>query len=525
MSKRRKFQIKLLKGLLAASLIFSVLPLLGVAVSAVDAANNPTSRVYLRTNTRVYHHWILTMPGSSLKECHIYTVTHDQPGHEDVLGFCGSEVYQLWVDAPVCLEGTEGSEQCTGLVLHDIGEIEDRLKTTIWLPVAEVSIELMNCNPWENCESLPALKVTGHEPLRNHHIESVHIEFEDATGLVCRRTPLCKVDFPQTNQYGTDVILYVWSSYGDQSDAETFRVRNILQPDGTYQFQVLNTSWDYLAPPESVAWGIFPDLDITNAPWLLKTENVGDLATFHDYSLLAGRFILRGDVDISSCVYGGLTANGGATQCGMEQARDLVYQTQNQYDELTLIAALRTRIPPRIIKGVIAQESQFWPEWYFNGEYGLGMLTDEGIEMMLVWNPAAFLELCIPEYGADDCAWGYDSLGEYPQDYMRGLALSAVGTDQEVYRIAQTIVGAAAQSGQVIRNITRQEPYQVLSYQDMWKVTLGVYNSGVGCLYYAIDEAWDQDGRLNWGSISEYLIGDCQNAADYPNSVFINGIP
>ena len=65
----------------------------------------------------------------------------------------------------------------------------------------------------------------------------------------------------------------------------------------------------------------------------------------------------------------------------------------------------------------------------------------------------------------------------------------------------------------------------VLSYRDMWKISLGVYNSGAGCLYYAIDEAWDQVGRLTWGGISEFLVGDCQNAADYADSVFLNGVP
>jgi hypothetical protein len=523
MSKRRNKKYILLKSCVVAAA--AILVFLGMVSSPVDAASTATSRVYLRTSTRVYHHWILTLPDSDAIECHIYTVTHDQPGHEDVLGFCGKDVYRLWLEHDVCPGDEEGSSVCAGLILTDIGEIDQKLKTTIWLPVPEVTIELINCNAWENCSGIPALKVTGTEPLQNHHIESVHIEFEDYTGLVCRNTDECQLNFPQTNSNGTDVVVYARSSYGDESDPYTFRARIMPQLDGTYMFEVLYTDWDYLAPPESVAWGIFPDLDISNTPWLLQTEFVEDLATSHDFSLLAGRYILRGDVDISSCVYGGLTSSGGATQCGMELAREMVIQGQNQYDDLILEAALNTRIPPRIIKGVIAQESQFWPDWYFEGEYGLGMLTDEGIEMMLTWNPAAFLEICIPQYGVDDCAWGYDSLGEYPQDYIRGLALSAVGTDDEINRIAQTIVGAAAQAGQVVRNVTRREPYEVLSYQDMWKVALGVYNSGAGCMYYAIDEAWDHNSRLTWGGISEYLIGDCQGAADYPNSVLFNGVP
>jgi hypothetical protein len=525
MGKRGEFISRIIITLVAAGSLAVVFSSLLSPVVTATAANPPSSRVYLRTSTRVYHHWVLALVDSAEIECHIYTVDHDEPGHEDVLGFCGMEVYQIWVEGPVCRENQVNNLYCPGLVLYDIGEIDQRLKTTIWLPGAEAHIELKNCNPWENCSEIPLLMVTGYEPLQNHHIKSVHIEFSGSTGQVCRNSSECEVEFPETDQDGMDINVFVTSSYGDESEPYVFRARILPEPDGTLLFQVLYTSWDYLAPPESVAWGIFPELGSDIAPWLLRTENVDDLATTRDFALLAGRYILRGDVDISACVYGGLTEDGGATQCGLEQAKDVIVEAQNHYDEQILAAAQYARIPPRIIKGVIAQESQFWPEWYLEGEYGLGMLTDEGIEMMLVWNPVAFLELCVPEYGADDCAWGYDSLGEYPQDYIRGLAMNAVGTDQEVKLIAQTIVGAAAQTGQLIRNVTRREPYQVLSYEEMWKITLGLYNSGAGCMYYAIDEAWDLHGQLNWGSISEYLIGDCQGAADYPNNALFKGVP
>ena len=514
----------------------SVLLVIAVSLAAVCSALTsppieasaefiPTSRVYLRTSTRVYHHWVLSLPDSKTIECHIYTVDHEQPGHEDVLGFCGTEVYLIWVDRGICLMNSSEAAECPGLLLDDIGEIDQRLKTTIWLPGAEVSIQLRKCSPWEDCDKVPELYASGYEPLQNEHIESVHIEFANAAGTVCRNSSVCRADFPQTGEDGMDVSVYVTSSYGDDSAPYTFRVRILPQVDGSLLFQALYTSWDYLAPPESVAWGIFPQLGSDIEPWLIHTNDPADLATSHDYALLAGRYILRGDVDISRCVYGGLTNSGGATQCGMEQAREIVYQAQNDYDDLIITAAQSSRIPPRIIKGVIAQESQFWPEWYLNGEFGLGMLTDEGIEMMLIWNPVAFLDLCVPEYGAADCAWGYDSLGDYPQDYIRGLALGAIGTDREVELIAQTIVGAAAQAGQIVKNVTGKLPYQVMGYEDMWKVSLGVYNSGAGCMFYAIDEAWDRSSRLSWGMISEYLLGDCQGASDYPNSVLFNGVP
>ncbi|MEN8240814.1 MAG: hypothetical protein ABFS17_02745 [Chloroflexota bacterium] len=492
---------------------------------SANAASAANSRVYLRTSTRVYHHWMLTEAAEEPIECHIYTISHEEPGHEDILGFCGIEIYQQWLEFPICKSEKDEFGKCTGLTLHNIGAIEERLKTTIWLPLAEVDVEMVVCQPWEPCESVPELLITGYEPLQNHQIESMHIEYGDRTGLVCWRTDECQLSLPETGLNGTDVIIYVRSSYGDQSNEINFRLRNMVLADGLTLYQTLHTEFDFLAPPESIAWGVFPDIDLIDAPWLALVNSTEELTTSHDYALLAGRYIIRGDIDISECVYGGLLVGGAANQCGMELAQDLVYSRQNEYDQFILAASQKSRIPPRIIKGVIGQESQFWTDWYINGEYGLGMITDEGIEMMLTWNPVAFLELCIPEFGADDCAWGYHSLGDYPQDYMRGLAMSAIGTDNEVNLIAQTITGAAAQAGQIVRNVTRREPYEVLSYQDMWKISLGVYNGGAGCLYNAIDDAWDEDGRLSWGGISENLIGDCQYSADYPNVVLFKGVP
>jgi hypothetical protein len=241
-----------------------------------------------------------------------------------------------------------------------------------------------------------------------------------------------------------------------------------------------------------------------------------ELATTHDYALLAGKLILRGAVSASGCDDGGLLPNGAASACGIEAARIQTTLTQNNFDAYILEAANISRIPPKILKGVIGQESQFWHSWVIEGEYGYGMMTDKGVDMLLNYDTRFFLDLCTPVYGEADCAWGYSSLGEFPRAYMRGLALSLVRTEREFELIGRTIAAATGQAGQIIRNVTGDEPEQVLSYKEMWLISLAIYHGGGGCVGVAIEETVDAEIPLSWANISENLQGDCQLVATYP---------
>ena len=182
-------------------------------------------------------------------------------------------------------------------------------------------------------------------------------------------------------------------------------------------------------------------------------------------------------------------------------------------------AANQANVPPMLLKGLIGQESQFWNGWVIEGEYGYGMLTDKGADMLLRWHIETFLDLCIPAYGVNDCAWGYSELAEYPKAYLRGLALQDIGTGDEFNLIANTMAAAAGQTGQIIRNVTGEEPGDVMSYREMWLISLALYHGGAGCVGTAVEEAYDAEEILTWGSISEYLIGDCQLVSSYPYMV------
>jgi len=457
---------------------------------------------------------MLTSLDEQKVSCNIYMAVIGEPGDGEVLGYCGFSVYLLWQQG-VCKQTLDREEPCTGLTLHYIGPIEDQLKVSIKLPGALAYSKLSNCSPWGICNQPPQMIFGGYEPLNNQHIDRVTIKFEDGQEFVCYGRE-CTLTMPYTNADGMKVNYFVTSSYGDDSLIETFLMRNISLADGTYLFQLINTPWDNQIPAAAAYWEFFPNLDLQNIEWLRDIQIPDELHTEHDYALLAGVLILRGDVSAANCADGGLLPNMAASGCGIEAAKEEVIRIQNKFDQQIMDAANNSRVPPKLLKGIIGQESQFWNGWVIEGEYGYGMMTDEGADLLLTYDIRTFLDLCIPAYGERNCAWGYSNLAEYPRAYLRGLALQSLRTDKEFELIAHTLAAAAGQTGQIIRNVTGEEPGDVLNYRELWQISAALYHGGGGCVGTAIQDAWDAEASLSWGIISEYLIGDCQAIATYP---------
>ncbi len=474
----------------------------------------PNRRTVLNIRTTVYHHWMLTRLEGQKVKCNIYKAVIGEPTDAEVLGYCGFSVYLQWQQG-ICKDTLDRQETCTGLTLHYIGPINEQLKVQIKIPGPLAFTELVNCSPWSECDLLPQMQFGGYEPLNSERIETVHIEFENEQEVVCSSWE-CTVDMPLTDANGIEVTYYVSSSYGDNSLKETFLMRNIVLADGRYLFQLIDTKWDNQIPADAAHWKFFPDLDYTLTPWLEAISTPDQLYTEHEYSLLAGVLILRGEVSAAQCPDGGLLPNRAASSCGVEAARDEVIRIQNSFNQLIFDAAQSSRIPARLLKGVIGQESQFWNGWVIPGEYGYGMMTDKGADLLLTWDLSKFLDLCVPAFGERDCAWGYSFLADYPQAYLRGKALQPLGTDAEFELIGQTLAAAAGQTGQMVRNVTGREPGDLLDYKELWRISVAVYHGGGGCVGTAMENAWEVEEELSWGIITEYLQGDCQLISSYP---------
>jgi hypothetical protein len=244
------------------------------------------------------------------------------------------------------------------------------------------------------------------------------------------------------------------------------------------------------------------------------------LQTSEGFALLAGQLIRAGFVDASDCPNGGLIEKGYADMCGNEKARDLVLEWQNRSNPAILKAAQESGIPPWLLKGLIAQETQFWPQWEIEGEFGYGMLTEKGMDMLLNWNLPYFLELCNNYYTPDDCAQGYSLLSDNQQRFLRGACLLSIGTDDEYRLLASMLRASCAQSNQLVKNVTKKDADDLFTYEEMWRLSLGVYNAGAGCMSNALSTAWsDRKNKIDWDAIHGQLSPACRTAGNYFDKV------
>ncbi len=157
---------------------------------------------------------------------------------------------------------------------------------------------------------------------------------------------------------------------------------------GGWYVDVISTQWqgNEIATCAEV-WQAFPP--VGGVPdWLSTPEDPAFLASEQPYAYLAGRLIAQGVVDASTCASGGLLSNGYADNCGLDQAMPKVSLWQNQFDEQIIQAANDTKVPAQLLKNLFAQESQFWPGVFRQPkEFGLGQITDNGADALLLWNP------------------------------------------------------------------------------------------------------------------------------------------
>ncbi len=288
-----------------------------------------------------------------------------------------------------------------------------------------------------------------------------------------------------------------------------------------WQIEVFSTQW--VGPPTaacSLTWGSFPPVDPEHA-WLTTPDTPGELATDQPLDLLAGRLLSWGFAEAPDCPWDGLNTDGTANQCGVGAAREAVYEWQDRFDRRIFQVAMDTGLPARLLKGIFAQESQFWPGTFPNlAEYGLGGLHSEGTDTLLLWNLSFYEQLCPVVLAEDYYEYSYHEIGEEEQALLRGaLAIQADvscptcpnGIDldeaeQSVDLFGDLLLANCAQTGEIVRQTYRSAPGDVASYPDLWRFTLANYNAGPGCLFEAIDEVYFGRQDLNWTNVKQALL-------------------
>ena len=271
--------------------------------------------------------------------------------------------------------------------------------------------------------------------------------------------------------------------------------------------------------------------------WLAAAEAQTDLTTENNYNLLAAALLSSGLVDGASCPGNGLNPDGSANACGMELAWESVYFWQNRFDAQILSAAGQNNLPPRVIKAVIAVESQFWPAdtrdvFPVNqvslsaGETGLGQMTTNGADLLLMWRDDYYQEVCLQAFAENGCENSYTSLDAVNRKLLQGLVLQQIDAtctdcpggvdlqkaDQAVRVLAETLTASCLQSSQLIYLVSGESPAASMSYEDFWRVVLANYHAGAGCVLQALR---DSRGTYHWKNIADNFPYECASAAEY----------
>lgn len=464
-------------------------------------------------------HWQLLRWNDGGVVCNIYVDHVSQPSVEDVNFSCGTKVAQTWLSTPACVPAQYGasSANCTGLMLRYLGgQTRTETKET---ELPEITMRLYvtdECLPGQWCETRPGLKLVADEPVAGYHITNIFVRVVNSEKAFTGATSELKL--PATDEDGEWLEYWAESDFGDRSDRfqVKYRAYSTVQDERqVYRFDLLTADYASALPGGALLWQMFPPVDGSLPRIFEKPLSPGYLATTNRYALLAGQLIRNGLVDASSCSDRGVLQNGAASVCGEQVAAESVLSWQNKYDQQIFYAGQRYSVPARVIKGVIAQESQFWPESADPYEQGLGYVTESGVAMLLLWNLDYYAALCLPIYGRAGCAAGYTSMREDRQMLVRRAAFNRIGTEAEIDLIAAMLYASAAQTQQMVKNVTRAEPADVTTYEDMWKITIANYYAGSGCTGNALRASIGEEFPLKWETIAGYLEEACQIADDY----------
>jgi hypothetical protein len=196
--------------------------------------------------------------------------------------------------------------------------------------------------------------------------------------------------------------------------------------------------------------------------------------------------------------------------------------------------ALNTKVPAQLLKNLFGQESQFWPGVFRKpNEFGLGQITDNGADALLIWNSSFFNQFCPLVLTDEKCEGGYLKLDAENQALLRGALATSADADcvncefgidlttveKSINLVAHTLLADCEQVAQIVYNATGKIAGEVTSYENLWKFTIADYHIGAGCLSYALYTAWAARATMDWEHVSTHLTEPCGTVIPYVTEI------
>ena len=476
------------------------------------------------------YHWQMIFWSDKSAACD-FVVDHDgQPTDAEIQNLCGQNLLQGLQNTQPCAEDTK---KCTGLYLHNVSSVPIRKKIEVQLSSPSVWLSLSGCDYSTNesyCLGDPEIVFTGEEPLPNEKIIKIQGSLSGSS-FSCSSNE-CKVKLQPTDANGAQLTFWGDSSFGDLTSHFTAFVRMIPVENtaNAYFIDVISDQWRGKNPPScSDIWQVFPEsLDLP--AWLDTPQNASELGSTDTLYYLTAALINNGIVDASNCDNNGLKDATTANECGVTMAAPKVQYWQNLFDQEILSVAQTDGVPAKLLKNIFLRESQFWPGIYEDiKEVGLGQLTDNGADTILLWNQSFFSSFCPLVLDKSICTYGYASMGEERQAILRGALLRKTNAscpdcsekidltkaNFSIHVFAETLKANCSQVNQLILNTTQKSPREVSSYSDLWRFTLVNYNAGPGCLGNALTRTWSANSPIDWAHVAANLDPACRTTVDY----------
>jgi hypothetical protein len=535
-------------------LLVFITPFSRLSFSAQAQEENPEDEVYIRTTTITVEYtshewWLVRWKGDEIT-CRFMVDHEGLPTADEVKTWCGDSLEKEWLNTKPCNTENYGGDvqKCPGLYMNYFQSYPGTREVEVELPLPQVWLALDNCelvSPENTCDHLPGLMFIGEESLANEGIIRIQGSI-DGEPFSCAGD-ICSVPIGSTGPNGVEVQFWADSSFGDSSQIFSALVRimpwgDFMEPEGSgadqelWYVDVISDQWRGTQVASCTeTWQVFPNVG-GPAPWLLTPQEPKDLYTTVSFYYLAGMLINSNEVDAGYCPNDGMQTGITANSCGVQAAYDKVLEWQNHFDEEIFDASLETGVPAQLLKNVFSRESQFWPGIYSTyQEAGLGQLTENGADTVLLWNPSFFYQFCPLVLGQDRCDLGFGNISAEEQAMLRGALVQKVNSTCQdcpvgidlsqanfsVRIFAEGLIANCEQVGQIIRNVTGNDPGNVSSYEDLWRYTLVNYNAGSGCLGDAITQSIRQSPFLNWDLVASHLSEGCQGAIAYVEDISV----
>jgi subtilisin family serine protease len=262
---------------------------------------------------------------------------------------------------------------------------------------------------------------------------------------------------------------------------------------------------------------------------MVDTPN--QLYTEFNLARLSGKLINFGAVDASACENSGLNADGTATECGLNAAKPLADEWQNQFNTALVAASKQENVPPRLLKNLFAWESQFWPETiFFNTfEFGLGHITLNGADSTLRWDTSLYAEICTDTFSNEYCTEEYGYQPANLRSGLQGVLVQKMNADcsgcrfnldlekakKSIPLFAKALNANGSYVRYAIKVFSGREAEDMVSADDLWRFTLTSYNAGPGCYRTALSAIYYRGFDLTWANLKKYLEPACRGSIPY----------